>query len=124
MTNVLKKATIVAAMATAVFLAGCAQVAPNATPVTAAQQTAANQAQLQADWMQACLLYNGAQKAVIANMSKLTNAQLQQVLIITRQITPMCKAPPTDIASATTQITSAVTTITILAGATAAGVIK
>jgi len=74
--------------------------------------------------MESCLLYNGAQKAVIANIDKLSNAQLQQVLIITRQITPMCKEPPTDIATATTQITSAVTTITILAAASASGVLK
>jgi len=118
------KRIILAAIAATAMLSGCAQVAPGAAPVTAAQQATANAAQLQASWMESCLLYNGAQKAVIANINKLSNAQLQQVLIITRQITPMCKAPPTDIASATTQITSAVTTITILAGATAAGVIK
>ncbi|MBD3814561.1 MAG: hypothetical protein IE917_20595 [Betaproteobacteria bacterium] len=118
------KRIILAAIAATAMLSGCAQVAPGAAPVTAAQQATADQAQLQADWMQSCLLYNGAQKAVIANINHLTNAQLQQVLIITRQITPMCKAPPTDIATATVQITSAVTTITILAGATAAGVIK
>lgn len=120
----MKKILIVLALASASALAGCAQVAPGAVPVTAAQQASANQAQLQANWMEACLLYNGAQKAVIANINKLSNAQLQQVLIITRQITPMCSAPPKDVAAATTQITSAVTTITILAGATAAGVIK
>lgn len=120
----MKRAILATMVALSATLAGCAQVAPGAAPVTQAQQTAADQAQLQADWMQACLLYNGAQKAVIANMGRLSNAQLQQVLIITRQITPMCSAPPKDIASATTQITSAVTTITILAGATAAGVIK
>lgn len=118
------KRIILAAIAATAMLSGCAQVAPNATPITAQQQAAASAAQLQADWMQSCLLYNGAQKAVIANIDKLNNDQLKQVLIITRQITPMCKAPPTDIATATTQITSAVTTITILAGATAAGVIK
>lgn len=121
--NIQKKSTIAVMLLCAATLAGCAAVT-STTPVTPAQQATANQAQLQADWMQSCLLYNGAQKAVIANIDKLSNAQLQQVLIITRQITPMCSAPPTDIASATTQITSAVTTITILAGATAAGVIK
>ena len=115
---------ILAAIAATAMLSGCAQVAPGAAPITAAQQATANAAQLQADWMQACLLYNGAQKAVIANIDKLNNDQLKQVLIITRQITPLCSAPPKDIATATTQITSAVTTITILAGATAAGVIK
>lgn len=117
-------AAIVTALAVSGAMLGCAQVAPGSAPVTAAQQATANAAQLQADWMQSCLLYNGAQKAVIANIDKLSNAQLQQVLIITRQITPLCSVAPTDIASATTQITSAVTTITILAGATAAGVIK
>ena len=122
--NKIKRLILITAMASAVALAGCAQVVPGAAPVTHAQQAAADQAQLQANWMQACLLYNGAQKALIANIDKLSNAQLQQALIITRQITPLCKAPPADVATATTQITSAVTTITILAGATAAGVIK
>lgn len=118
------KRIILTIIAVTAMLSGCAQVAPGAGPVTAAQQATANAAQLQANWMEACLLYNGAQKAVIANINKLSDAQLQQVLIITHQITPMCSAPPKDVATATTQITSAVTTITIIAGATAAGVLK
>jgi uncharacterized protein YceK len=120
----MKKILTAAILAASMALVGCATVMPGSAPVTAAQQATANQAQLQANWMQSCLLYNGAQKAVIANLAKLSNAQLQQVLIITRQITPMCKAPPADIATATTQITSAVTTITILAAASASGVLK
>jgi hypothetical protein len=118
------KILIAAILAASLHFAGCSTVAPGSAPVTAALQATANKAQLQAIWMQSCLLYNGAQKAVIANLAKLSNAQLQQVLIITRQITPMCKAPPADIATATTQITSAVTTITILAAASASGVLK
>lgn len=118
------KRIILAAIAATALLSGCAQVSPTSTSVTPAQVTAANQSRLQADWMQSCLLYNGAQKSLIANINKLSNSQLKQVLIITRQITPMCSAPPKNFASATVQITSAVTTITILAGATAAGVLK
>lgn len=111
---------MIAGALVALTLTACAQVAPNASPATADQVQAANAAQLQADWMQSCLLYNGAQKVLIANIDKLNKSELTQALIITRQITPLCLKQPADLTEATTQITSAVTTITILAGVQAA----
>ena len=116
------KKLILAALCAA-SLAGCAQVAPGAGPVSAASATI-SPAQLQANWLQACLAYNGAQKALIANLGKLSNAQLQQALIVTHQITPICLKQPADLNAATVQITAAVTTIGILSAAQAAGVVK
>lgn len=94
------------------ILASCAT-----TPlVTANEMTVAQKAQMQADWLQSCLLYNGAQKALVANIDKLSNEELKQALIITRQITPLCEVQPTDTLSAATAITAAVTKLTIMAG--------
>jgi len=81
-------------------------------------------AQLQANWLQACLAYEGAQKALLANIGKLSDAQLKQALIVTHQITPLCLKAPADLNAATVQITAAVTTITILSAAQAAGALK
>ena len=102
-------------------LGGCAQVAPGSTPVTAAQ---VSPAQLQANWLQACLAYEGAQKALLANIHRLSKPQLQQALMVTHQITPICQKQPANLQQATVQITSAVTTITILGAAQATGVLK
>lgn len=116
------KKLILAALC-AVSLAGCAQVAPGAGPVLAASATI-SPAQLQANWLQACLAYNGAQKAAIANMARMSNENLQRLLIVTHQITPICLKQPADINAATVQITAAVTTISILGAAQATGAIK
>ncbi|MGC8703641.1 MAG: hypothetical protein ACP5RV_12040 [Thiomonas sp.] len=116
------KKLILAALCAA-SLAGCAQVAPGSAPMTSAS-IPMSQAQLQANWLQACLAYQGAQKALIANMGKLTNAQMEQALIVTHQITPLCLKPPADLNQATAQITAAVTTISILGAAQAAGAMK
>jgi len=70
------------------------------------------------------LAYEGAQKALLANISKLSDAQLKQALIVTHQITPLCLKAPADLNAATVQITAAVTTITILSAAQAAGALK
>ena len=115
----MKRLILAAGMAAA--LAGCATVAPGSSPVTAAQ---VSPAQLQANWLQACLAYEGAQKALIANMSRLSKPQLQQALMITHQITPICEKQPANLQQATVQISSAVTTITILGAAQATGVLK
>lgn len=112
---------ILLAAAAALALAGCATVAPGSAPVTAAQ---ASPAQLQANWLQACLAYEGAQKALLANIGRLNKAQLQQALTITHQISPICEKQPANVQQATVQITSAVTTITILGAARATGAIK
>ena len=107
------RALIAAAIAVAV--AGCAQVsAPAGATPAQIEQAQANA--LQANWLQSCLLYNGAQRALIANAGKLTNGQLSQALIITRQITPLCTAQPANLDDATQKITAAVTTITVMAG--------
>ena len=117
------KKLILAALCAA-SLAGCAQVAPGAGPVSAASSAAMSQAQLQANWLQACLAYEGAQKAAIANLARLNNTQLQDLLMVTHQITPICLKQPADLNAATVQITAAVTTIGILSAAQAAGVVK
>lgn len=113
------KRMILAAFAAA-SLAGCATVAPGSAPVTAQ----VSPAQLQANWLQACLAYEGAQKALLANIHRLSKSQLQQALMVTHQITPICEKQPADLQQATVQITSAVTTITILGAAQATGVVK
>ena len=107
----------------AASLAGCATVAPGAGPVSAASATQ-SAAQLQANWLQSCLAYEGAQKTAIANMGRMSNANLQRLLIVTHQITPICLKQPADLNAATVQITAAVTTIGILSAAQAAGVVK
>ncbi|MDE2254323.1 MAG: hypothetical protein KGL42_08685 [Betaproteobacteria bacterium] len=117
------KKLILAALCAA-SLAGCAQVAPGSGPVSAASSAAMSQAQLQANWLQACLAYEGAQKAAIANMARMSNANLQRLLIVTHQITPICLKQPADLNAATVQITAAVTTIGILSAAQAAGAVK
>jgi len=114
---------IILAALCAASLAGCAQVAPGSAPVSSASATM-SPAQLQANWLQACLAYEGAQKALLANIGKLSDAQLKQALIVTHQITPLCLKPPADLNAATVQITAAVTTITILSAAQAAGALK
>jgi hypothetical protein len=114
---------IILAALCAASLAGCAQVAPGAAPVSAAS-AAISPAQLQANWLQACLAYNAAQKAALANIGRMSNANLQRLLIVTHQITPICLKQPTDLNAATVQITAAVTTITILGAAQATGAIK
>ena len=101
-------------------LGGCATVAPGSAPVSAQ----VSPAQLQANWLQACLAYEGAQKALLANISRLSKPQLQQALMVTHQITPICEKQPANLQQATVQITSAVTTITILGAAQATGVVK
>ena len=107
----------------AASLAGCATVAPGAGPVSAASATQ-SAAQLQANWLQSCLAYEGAQKTAIANMGRMSNANLQRLLIVTHQITPICLKQPADLNAATVQITAAVTTIGILSAAQAAGAVK
>lgn len=107
----------------AASLAGCATVAPGAGPVSAASATI-SPAQLQANWLQACLAYEAAQKAAIANMARMSNANLQRLLIVTHQITPICLKQPANLNAATVQITAAVTTITILGAAQATGAIQ
>lgn len=114
------KKLLIAALCAA-SLAGCAQVAPGSAPVSAASMSAA---QLQANWLQACLAYEAAQKAAIANMARMSNANLQRLLIVTHQITPICLKQPADLNAATVQITAAVTTITILGAAQATGAIQ
>ena len=116
------KKLILAALCAA-SLAGCAQVAPGAGPVSAAS-AAISPAQLQANWLQACLAYNAAQKTAIANLGRMSNENLQRLLIVTHQITPICLKQPTDLNAATVQITAAVTTITILGAAQATGNLK
>lgn len=120
----IKEAFLGFVLGTGLFMTGCAQVAPNSQSMTSANTAQMSQAQLQANWLQSCLAYNGAQKALLANIDKLSNVQLKQALIITHQITPLCETAPTDLQSTTVQITSAVTTIGILAAASAAGVVK
>lgn len=117
------KRLILAALCAA-SLAGCAQVAPGSAPMSSASSAQMSQAQLQANWLQACLAYEGAQKAALANIGKLSDAQMQQLLIVTRQITPLCLKAPADLNTATVQITAAVTTIGILSAAQAAGALK
>lgn len=114
---------LLAAMALSVGLLGCAQVAPGSAPASAAS-TALSPAQLQANWLQACLAYEGAQAAILANIDRLNHAQLEQVYLLTHQITPLCLTQPTDLNTATVQITAAVTTLTILEAAHAAGAVK
>ena len=117
----MKKLLIAALVAAS--LAGCAQVAPGAGPVSAASATI-SPAQLQANWLQACLAYNAAQKAAIANLARLNNTQLQDLLMVTHQITPICLKQPANLQDATVKITAAVTTITILGAAQATGNLK
>jgi len=114
------KKLILAALCAA-SLAGCATVAPGSGPVSVATMSPA---QLQANWLQACVAYEGAQKAAIANMARMSNANLQRLLIVTHQITPICLKQPADLNAATVQITAAVTTIGIISAAQAAGVVK
>lgn len=69
---------------------------------------------LTAQWYQSCSAYAAAQKALIANMHRMTDKQLQQALVITHQITPLCATVPKDPTAATQKITQAVTTLTVL----------
>ncbi len=120
MKNILLTFSLVAAL----FAAGCAQVAPGTGSMTGANTAQMSQAQLQANWLQSCLAYSAAQKTLFVNLDKLNDTQLKQALIITHQITPICAVAPTDLQTATVQITSAVTTIGILAAASASGGVK
>ncbi len=100
------KRTILMAAALAVTLTGCA----NFTVPPSISTTP--QAQLQAQWVQACLAYEGAQKAAIANLAHLSHAQLQQLVLVTHQITPLCGATmPADPTTAIQLITQSVTTL-------------
>ncbi len=99
-------------------LTGCAAFTPSAT--SPAQQ----QAQLQAAWVQQCTLYRLALAAAVANQAKLTNAQLQQAMELRDEINPLCLSQPTDPQAETVKITAAVTTLSILGAAHAAGVVK
>lgn len=101
------------AVALSVGLLGCAQVSPGSAPVSAASATI-SPAQLQANWLQACLAYEGVQAALLTNMSRFNKAQLEQIGLVTHQITPLCMKQPTDLTDATVKITAAVTTLTIL----------
>ena len=47
-------------------------------------------------------------------MSRFNKAQLEQIGLVTHQITPLCMKQPTDLTDATVKITAAVTTLTIL----------
>lgn len=88
-------------------LAACASTSgPNAT------------SSLTKQWAQACTAYSGAQKLIIQNATKLSNAQLQQALIVTHQITPLCSAMPKNPQQATTQITAAVTKLGVIEAVT------
>jgi len=85
----------------ALLLGGCAV---NQTKQSMTQQ-----------WAQSCVAYEGVQKAVITNLPRLNAKQLEQVLIVTHQITPLCSRVPDDPTTATQQITKAVTMLSIYA---------
>jgi uncharacterized lipoprotein YajG len=92
----MKKLVLIAALA----LAGCAT-----------QQSA------QVGYTQACAAYGAAFDAALQLRiaGKLNRAQIDQVTLLDSQITPICTGPlPVDPTAATTQITAAVTTLTIL----------
>lgn len=99
----MKKLAILAALA----LAGCASITgQNATPQTA-----------QVTYTQACAAYGAAFSGALQmrKAGKLNRAQIDQVTLLDSQITPICTGSlPADPAAATTQITAAVTTLTIL----------
>lgn len=117
----MKKYLIPALLALGAALAGCAPpMANTAAPVSAAAQASANAAQLQASWLQDCLLYEGAQKAAAANMAKLSNSEVQLLLTTTHQITPICQKQPADLQDAVQKITQATVTIGAFAAVQAA----
>lgn len=120
----MKKIILASILAIGTILTGCAQIAPGSASMSSANTAQMSQAQLQANWLQSCLAYSAAQKALLVNIDKLNNDQLKQALIITHQITPLCITAPTDLQATTVQITTAVTTIGILSAAAAAGVVK
>lgn len=102
----MKKLFIIAySIAFALSLAGCA--APAGSPV---QQT-------QVTYTQACAAYGAAFGVALElrRAGKLNRAQIDQVTILDGQITPICTGPlPADPASATQQITAAVTALTLI----------
>ena len=106
------------------LLAGCTTLGIGTAATSSATTAAQSQAQLQASWLQECLLYEAAQKALYLNLNKLSNAQLQQALMVTSEITPLCLSQPANLQAATVQITSAITTIGILAAVNASGAVK
>lgn len=98
---------LVLALGAALLLGGCAAPAPGGTPV---QQT-------QVTYTQACAAY-GAAFGVALELrrgGKLNRAQIDQVTLLDNQVTPICTGQlPADPATATQQITAAVTALTIL----------
>ncbi len=102
----MKKLAILAVLA----LAGCASITgPNATPQTA-----------QVTYTQACAAYGAAFSGALQmrKAGQLNRAQIDQVTLLDSQITPICTGPlPKDPTVATTQITAAVTALTILQAA-------
>lgn len=94
-------------IAAAVMLAAC---------TTAGQPPTTQQTQVA--YVQACAAYSAAFSAAIAarQAGKLTPEQIQQISLIEAQITPICTGPlPADPTAATQQITTAVTTLGVLA---------
>jgi len=97
---------IVLALGVLLLMGGCASIiGPAATPQSA-----------QIAYTQACAAYGAAFEGALQMRiaGKLNQAQIDQVTTVDAQITPICTgALPVDPASATQQITAAVTTLAI-----------
>lgn len=104
----MKKLITVICIALTVALSGCAALGGGGTTTQ----------QAQVSYVQSCVAYASAfNLAVQARQAgKLNTAQIAQVNLIDSQITPICSSGvlPADPATATAQITTAVTTLGLL----------
>lgn len=95
------------AIGSAVLLTGCASTAQTNSSVQSAQVS----------YTQACAAYGAAFAGALElrRAGKLNRTQIDQVTLLDSQITPICTgALPADSSTATQQVTTAVTTLTIL----------
>jgi hypothetical protein len=85
--------------------------------LTMAACTSVTTQSAQVTYTQSCAAYGGAFNVALAlrKAGKLNQSQIDQVTLIDSQITPLCTGPlPADPETATTQVTAAVTALTIL----------
>lgn len=103
----MKKLLIIAAgLVLANALSGCSAPAGNQPSPSA-----------QVSYAQACAAYGGlfATALELRKAGKLNRAQIDQVTLLDSEITPICTGPlPADTDAAAQQITSAVTTLTLI----------
>ena len=102
----------------ALLLAGCTTVTPTTSTGTVATGTTASTISAQAAWYNACFGPTGYRLSLqsvtaLGNAALLPKSAIPQVNLIDQNISPLCEktTPPSNITSATSKITAAVTTL-------------